>query len=272
MAHAAGLPNPFYAMDTSFQRPGLTREQQFDLVKELGFAGIGWTEQAPEQVQLSVQEMEKRGLKMSAIYCAAKVTPAGQLTVSGNLRRIMEVLKGHGTIIWLHIGGNGPAFSTLQETDPLIKTLRELADKAAENDLRIAIYPHIGEWTGRFADAVKLAKVVNHKAFGVSFNLCHALATGEEASIPGLLEEAKPFLVTMTICGADAGVSGGNWDKLIQTLDKGTYQVAGLLRKARQIGFTGPIGFQGYGIRGGAREILTPTMEAWKKLSAEAAK
>ena len=40
----AKISNPFYAMDTAFQRPGLSDDQQLDLVRELGFAGIAWHE------------------------------------------------------------------------------------------------------------------------------------------------------------------------------------------------------------------------------------
>ena len=65
---AAGLPNPFYAMDTSFQRPGLTPDQQLDLVKELGFPGVAWHEQPPAELKASVAELAKRGLKMFTIY------------------------------------------------------------------------------------------------------------------------------------------------------------------------------------------------------------
>ncbi|MFC1805834.1 TIM barrel protein [Planctomycetota bacterium] len=270
-AEPPGLPNPFYAMDTAFRRPGLTQEQQFKLVKELGYDGIGWHDEPPDRAKANAEAMEKLGLKMSAIYCAAKVTPAGTLSHSPRLPALMAALKGHGTIIWLHIGGKGPAFDTLGGKEALVKTLRSLADTAAANQLRIAIYPHVGEWTAKFADAVKLAKVVDHPQFGVSFNLCHAMAMGEEKALPALLEQAKPVLVTATICGADAGVTGGNWRRLIQTLDKGTYDVGIVLRELKQIGFTGPIGFQGYGIKGGARSILAPTIGAWRKLSAAAA-
>ena len=271
-AEQARLPNPFYAMDTAFRRPGLTQAQQFELVKELGYDGIGWHEEAPGRAKANAEAMAKLGLKMSAIYCPAKVTPAGAITHSPQLPQLMAALKGHGTIIWLHIGGRGPAFDSLTGQEPLVKTLRALSDTAAANGLRIAIYPHVGEWTARFADAVKLAKVVKHPQFGVSFNLCHAMAMGEEKALPKLLEQAGPVLVTATIGGADAGVTGGNWRRLIQTLDKGTYDVSIVLRKLKQVGFTGPIGFQGYGIKGDARSILAPTMEAWRKLSAAAAR
>ena len=270
-ASSSELANPFYAMDTSFHRQGLTPEQQLDLVKELGFAGVAWTDEPIDKLKADLAAIESRGLKMFTIYCGAKVTPAGELTLPANLKQVMQVLKGHDTIIWVHIGGQGPSFEKLQPTDPIVKTLRAISDDAAQNDLRVAIYPHLGEWTAHFADATRLAELVNHPRFGVTFNLCHALAVGDEAKIPELLERARRLLFTATICGADAGVTGGHWDKLIQPLGSGTFDVTGVLRKLHQIDFTGPIGFQGFGIKADARSILAPTMAAWKTMSAAAA-
>jgi sugar phosphate isomerase/epimerase len=146
-----------------------------------------------------------------------------------------------------------------------------LAGFAAANGLRIAIYPHVGEWTARFGDATKLARVVNHPKFGVTFNLCHCLAMGDEEKIPALLDAARPVLFTVSLNGADTGIKGGQWNCLIQTLDKGTFDVAALLRQLKGIGFTGPIGFQGYGIEGNAPSVLKPTIKAWRQLSAAAA-
>ncbi|MGO9109764.1 MAG: sugar phosphate isomerase/epimerase family protein [Thermoguttaceae bacterium] len=267
-ASSPGRVNPFYAMDTSFNRPGLTAPQQMDLVKQLGYAGIAWTEQAPDQVKSTLGECEKRGLKMFTIYCAAQVNPNGDLTYSPELPRLMDTLKGHGTIIWLHLGGQGPALDRLTGREPLVQKLRALADMAAANGLRIAIYPHFGEWTARFGDATRLAKVVRHPQFGVTFNLCHCLAAGDERQIPQLLEQAGPMLLTVTLCGAETGVTGPQWNRLIQTLDKGSFDVGTVLRALDKAAFTGPIGYQGYGINGDARSILAPTMAAWQKLSA----
>ncbi len=133
--------------------------------------------------------------------------------------------------------------------------------------MKIAIYPHFGEWTAHFGDATKLADLVDRPNFGVSFNLCHCLATGDERNIPQLLAAAKRRLLIVQINGADSGVSGGQWKRLIQTLDKGTFDVGAVLRKLKELGFGGPIGFQGFGIAGDARSILAPTMTAWQKLS-----
>lgn len=265
--NGAGATNPFYAMDTAFQRPGLNPTQQLDLVKELGFAGIAWHEQAPAQARAAALEAEARGLTMFTIYCAAQVTPEGELTYSPELPALMESLKGRHTIIWLHLGGNGPAIAALTGEEPVVRKLRALAQTASANGLRIALYPHFGEWTARFGDAVRVARLVKHPALGVTFNLCHSLAAGEEARIPELLEQAAPVLATVTINGADSGVQNPDWKRLIQPLDRGSYDVGIVLRKLKQIGFAGPIGFQGYGINADARAILQPTMAKWRELT-----
>ena len=55
----------------------------------------------------------------------------------------------------------------------------------------------------------RAAKVVRHPQFGVCFNLCHALAMGDEEKIPALLEEAKAVLVeTIRAVATIEGVRG----------------------------------------------------------------
>lgn len=274
LAYAAppGLPNAFYAMDTCTKHPyprnDITPAQQLDLLKELGYAGIAWTEEAPAQVRATAEAAEARGLKMFTIYCGATVTAEGELKPSAEIGPIMEALRGHGTLIWLHLGGKGPQIETLSADSPAVGQLRSLAATAQQNGLRIAIYPHIGDWTERFEDALRLARLVDRENFGVTFNLCHALATGDEDRIPALLEEAGPRLFAVTINGADAGLKGPRWDRLIQTLDRGSYDVGIVLRTLKRLGYEGPIGLQGYGLGGDRRENLARSIAAWKKRSA----
>jgi sugar phosphate isomerase/epimerase len=258
-------------MDTCTKRPypknDIPPAAQLDMLKELGYAGIAWTEEPPAQVKAAADEARERGLKMFAIYCAARVTPEGDLEHSPKLGEVMEALKGHGSVVWLHIGGKGPDFAGLTGKEPAVKKLRGLADAAAAQGLRVAVYPHVGEWTARFGDAAKLADVVDHPAFGVTFNLCHSLAMGDEKNIPALLKAAKGRLLAVTINGADSGLARPEWGRLIQTLDKGSFDVAALLRQLREAGYSGPIGLQGYGIGGDRRQNLAGSMAAWRKLN-----
>ncbi len=268
------LPNAFYAMDTCTKRPyprnDISPAAQLDMLKELGYAGIAWTEEAPQAVREVATLADKRGLKMFTIYCGATAGPNG-LAYPPRLPKIIESLKGRDTILWLHIGGRGPAFASLTDEAPVVRDLRALADLAAKNGLRIAVYPHVGEWTERVQDAVQLAKVVKRPNFGVTFNLCHCLALGDEARIPALLREAAPYLFTVTINGADAGVKGADWKRLIQPLGRGTYDVGIVLRKLKKLGFQGPIGLQGYGVAGDRRANLAASHDAWRKLAKAAA-
>jgi murein DD-endopeptidase MepM/ murein hydrolase activator NlpD len=272
-AQAPALPNPFYAMDTCTKRPypknDIPPSAQLDMLKELGYAGIAWTEEPVDDVKAAAAEARKCGLKVFAIYCAGQVTRDGDLKYSPRLDEIIAALKGHETVVWLHIGGHGPDFAALTAATPVVKQLRRLADTAAANGLRVAVYPHVGEWTTRFGDAVKLARVVNHPQFGVTFNLCHTLAMGDENRIPDLLDDARSLLFAVTINGADRGLAKADWSRLIQTLDHGTYDTRIVLGKLRQIGYAGPIGLQGYGLAGDRRANLAASMTAWKKLSTD---
>ena len=62
-----------------------------------------------------------------------------------------------------------------------------------------------------------------------------------------------------------------DWDRLIQTLDRGSFDVGRVLRTLKQLDYTGPIGLQCYAIPGDSRENLTRSMSAWRKLNASAA-
>ena len=272
---AGGLPNPFYAMDTCTKdlslRSDIPPAAQFEMLKETGYRGIAWTEEAPEAVRAALSELAVRGLSMYAIYCGASAAPDGSLTVSPQLEPLLDVLKGQPTVIWLHIGGKGPAISALSGSESVIAELRRLSDAAAQRNLKVALYPHVNEWTERFADALRVAELVDRPNFGVTFNLCHALATGAEPEIPRLLERAAPRLFMVTINGADSGVARPDWSRLIQTLDHGNYDVGIVLRSLQKIGYGGPIGLQGYGIGGDRRANLEASQTAWKRLSAQAA-
>ena len=259
---AVALPNRFFAMDTA--------GGSLDLLKELGYAGQAGTFNGKgEDAARQIAELEKRGMTMCAIYAGATLTKDG-LDVRGDFAGLLAALKGHGTLIWIHTGSKDFRPSSEDGDAIAVPALQKLADQAAEAGLRIAIYPHRDMWTERVQNGVRLAGKVNRKNFGVSFNLCHCLSVGDGEKIPQLLEEARAHLFMVTINGADAG--GTTWPQLIQPLGAGTYDVGIVLRKLRQIGCTGPVAFQGFGIQGDRREILSKTMAAWKSLSAQAAK
>jgi sugar phosphate isomerase/epimerase len=261
-----GLPNPFFAMDTSVRdRNHLEPQSQMKMLKELGFDGFGASAGALDEVLVAVDQY---GLKLHTFY-AGVFLGNKQSKYYAALPEAIKTLKGRDTIIWLYITSKTLPDSAEAGDEEAVAIIRDLADQAKASGLRIALYPHTDFWLERTQDAVRVAKKVDRPNVGVTFNLCHALKQGEGDKIMDTLKEAMPHLFAVTINGADP--RGTNWATLIQTLDRGTFDLAPVLQTLKDLGYKGPIGLQHYGIRGDAHENLRRSMDGWRKYNARLA-
>lgn len=256
-------PNPFFAMDTATKDDKhKTAKEQVEMVRELGYAGIGCT--AGKGLGEMLEEIDKNALRLFAVYLGANID-ADQTKYGPELKEAIELLKGSNSILWLFVQSKKLKSSTTEGDARAVKVIQEISDMAAEAGLRIALYPHAGFWVEKVEDAVRVAKKVDRKNVGVTFNLCHWLRTEDEKKMRSLINSAMPHLFVVSINGADSG--GKDWKQLIQTLDRGTFNIGRFLRTLKRAGFTGPIGFQGYGIGGDAYDNLKRSMEAWRELN-----
>jgi len=260
----AGSGNPFFALchDTHDAKKR-TVEQQAAMLKELGYDGCAhlWLQGVPERLKT----LDAHGLKLFQIYVRVNIAP-GKRPYDPRLKEAVALLKGRDTILGLLVTGGKPSDPAL---DPrAVEVLREIADLAAEQGVRVALYPHANNWIERVEDALRVVRKADRKNLGVMLNLCHWLKVGgEEKGLEPLLKDAAPHLFVVTINGADAGLGRrGGWDKLIQPLGSGTFDLYGLLKTLRSFGYTGPIGLQCYGLRGDARDHLARSIAAWRKL------
>ncbi len=265
----AAEPNPFFAMDTAL-RNGKTSSpaDQAALLRELGYDGFG-TSGYPSEESLSA--FETQGLKVFNTYLTLDFDSA-QPSLDPMLQQAVTRLKGHGTDLWIAINGVTRDGVRLKPSDAtgdavIVPLMCELADLAQSSGIRIAFYPHTGFWLERTADAVRVARTVNRSNVGATFNLCHWLKVEGDRDPRPVLKDALPMLLFVTINGADSGdTKVMNWNQLIQPLDAGSYDVAGLLKSLHELGYKGPVGFQGYGIPGDSRTILNRTMKAWDRM------
>ncbi len=256
-------PNPFFAMDTATKdTKHQTAAEQIAMVKELGYAGIGCT--AGKGLAEMQQESDKNGLRLFTVYLGVNIDP-DQPKYGPELKEAIEVLKGRNAILWLFVRSKTHKPSSPAGDKRAVEIIQEVADLAAQADLRVALYPHYGFWCERTEDAVRIVKQAGRRNVGVTFNLCHWLRVDDEKNLKPLLESAMPHLFVVTINGADSG--GKDWKQLIQTLDRGSFDMRGFLKTLADCGYSGPIGFQGYAIGGDAHENLKRTMDAWLKLN-----
>ena len=262
-AGAIELPNPFFAMDTGTQdATHKTPAEQVALVKDIGFAGVGPIYHDAAELHQWLVALDQSHLKMFALYLSLRLddVPASLASV----KEATAALRGRDTLLWIYVTDKrGPRFDSSDDA-AVVQALREIAGYAKDAGLRVALYPHTGFFVQSVEDAVRLAAKVDRKNLGVTFNLCHWLMV-DGKDLAASLKAAQPYLLCVTINGADAG--GRNWTQLIQPLDRGTYDVSQLLRLLHTMKYTGPIGLQHYGIGGDARENLEHSMAAWKRLS-----
>jgi sugar phosphate isomerase/epimerase len=256
-------PLPFFAMDTATKDAShQTAKEQVQMIKKLGYAGIGCT--AGKELKEMAEELDKNGLRLFTVYLGINIDP-DQPKYGPELKETIDVLRGTNAMLWLFVQSKQYKPSSPDGDDLAMEILREIADIAAEANVRVALYPHTGFWVERVEDALRVAKKVDRSNVGVTFNLCHWLMVDGDKNVRSLIRKAMPHLFVVTINGADSG--GNDWKTLIQTLDRGTFDIKSFLTTLYDCGYTGPIGFQGYGISGDAYDNLKRTMNAWRQLN-----
>lgn len=259
----AGLANPFFAMDTGF-RDGKhsSPAARAATLAELGYAGsdLSGTGRIPE----TLKAYDAKGLKLFGIYAGVNIDSA---KVDPGLVKAIEQLKGRGAFLWVPMNSRKFKRSDPAGDAAAVAILGKLADLAQPAGVKIAMYPHTGSWVERVEDAARVAKKVDRPNVGATFNLCHWLQV-DGKDLAKSLRYAMPHLSVVTINGADKDAKG--WGRLIQTLDKGTYDVGKVLALLREMKYAGPIGLQAYGIKGDSKENLRRSMSAWRRLSGQA--
>lgn len=242
---------PFFVFDNGLR--GIADPPR--LLKELGYAGMG---ASGLKVADLVKQYQAAGLKVFSTYvgCQIDQTPP----YDPLFRDAVRELQGTGVILWLTVRGGHYG----KEDEKAAAIVREIADLAEPCGLRIALYPHTGFYVAATADALRLADRIDRKNVGVSINLCHELMTDQGFRLDATIRQAAPRLFLVSINGADVKQPGFGWDRLIQPLGRGNFDVCDFLKKLKQAGYRGPIGLQCYAVPGDPTENLKESMAAWR--------
>ncbi|MCH7226226.1 sugar phosphate isomerase/epimerase family protein [Haloferula sp. A504] len=225
-------------------------------VKKLGYAGIGSV--YPRDVAGLLAACEGEGLKVFSVYVGGKVSADG-FEYGREVAEAIDHLKGTGALVELYVQrGRNP------NDEQAVAFVREIAGLAKDAGLKVVLYPHVNFHIERVDHAARIAKAAGMENVGVAFNLCHFLKVQSGDDLAATLREAKPWLWSVSICGADA--DGKDWGTLIRPLDEGTFDQAGLLGMLRGMDYRGAVGLQCFNIKIDAKENLSRSMEAWEKL------
>ncbi len=239
-------------------------EYQAKLMKDIGFDGVEVGFGNSEQMDKKIEAMDKQDLQVFMIW--ARIDLDTEQHFDHKLFEFFPKVKDKGVTIWFHIFSKKFTASDPAGDAICVPILQELADSAAKYGVRIALYPHQSDWLIKVGHAVRLTQKANRRNIGAVFNLCHYLKLEERDQLDIELAKSCPYLFAVSINGADDGATNEmEWDRLIQPLGKGSFDVLKVLKILKKNNYKGPVGLQCYQIPGKPEDYLKTSMAAWKK-------
>jgi sugar phosphate isomerase/epimerase len=274
--HANAQKNPLFSFYNGVNSEQYnTPQKQVLLLKELGYAGM--EKSGFDGLDELLEELDRQHLELFTIYANINLDP-DSTPFDDRLPQALLKLKGRRTMLWLNITSKAKIYPTSSAAGDTaaIRIVRQVADLASQSGIKIMLYPHIWFWLEDFEKGIDLVKRIDRKNVGITFNLPHFLAVSKKEDVeklPMLLKKAASHLFAVSICGAtplseEEKKAVGNqkiWDYFIQPLGEGTFDNDRLLAELKKVDFKGPIGLQCYNIKGDKREILTKSINWWKK-------
>lgn len=253
---AMATTNVFFAFDNGVGRGEWSPNRQASVLKDLGYAGIGYT--GTGDISNRLAAFRAADLKLVSLYLHGFLDKP--VRYEPGLTNAIRLLRGTDAIIWLtirEIKGEHEAEAA--------QLVREVADLAAAGGLRVAIYPHKGFYVATTDDALRILPLVNRTNVGVSINLCHELMSGNADRLPEIIRACGPKLFLVSINGAERGT---NVEQTIKVLGEGSFDVGGLLNQLNAAGYRGPIGLQCFNLKVKPEDNLRRSMAAWQELLA----
>ena len=265
---AQKVKNEFFALHNIIRGDSTynTFDKQVELVKNADFDGIEINQiESFDGMKSALDQFQFKG---SYFYVKLQLGDP----IDNRLESAINKLKGTNTIIAPYILADTKRFkpNSPEGDSEAIKLLQLISMWSKKSGLQVAIYPHFSFYVERTDHALQLAQKVNRKNVGLSFNLCHWLATTsltERTDLKNHLKELKPYLKMMTISGAKDVISQKKsiFDDYILPLGTGNFDTYDLVKfMVKTIKYKNPIGVQCYNIKGNKPQLIKNTMSVWK--------
>jgi len=259
------LDNTFYCFNNSMRLPNAPAdyEGQARLVKELGYDGISG--HGEEKYFEFRKALDAVGVAMPEIYIPLKIDQ-GVPPYHPLLKDLIRDSKNRDLLVTLHLHSEIYKNNKQEGDQKFASIIAELADYAAQYNVKLAIYPHIAFYCEEIDHVVKLVKLIDRPNVGAVFNLCHFLKVEGAEKMEKQALKVLPYLFMVSVSGADNGdTKSMDWDRLIQPLGMGTFDSYSLVKLLKDNGYNGKFGLQCYNIKMDCKPALAQSLNTWKE-------
>jgi sugar phosphate isomerase/epimerase len=264
-----------FAMDTCFRNSIVgvyPYEIRCEILAELGFDGI-YVSLSPEDLRNApkmAMTKQQYGLHVTAAYGGIDIAlPEGDPKLKLIAELFQQLPTGCDLELSLSCGDSAIERSSPEADSLAMAKLESLLQIAERQNAHICLYPHFGAWLERVEDGVRLCRKVSHPCLRVVFCGFHWYAA-DGKGLEQRIQQAIPYLHSVNMCGSRKG--GNIAGCTIEPLDCGEMDNFALLALLNRDGYTGRIGFQGYGIGGDVYNHLQCSLVAFRNMEARLAK
>lgn len=256
----------FFFMGTWFYNESTSPAEQAALLNELGCPrlsrDIGGDPRRWEAFPELLGAMDNAGVELSAVYNVVEIDEGEP---PAYLLELIEMLKGRSTLVWMALRSGEHGLSDPAGDEKASELLRTVCDAAGEAGLEVSLYPHFIFWLETLDDAIRLQERTGADNLGCTFNLYHWLKVEGPGDAGSLFAKTAEQLNCVTINGSHPNAKELAVEEGILPLGEGTYDVKDFLSAMQASGYRGPVGAQGYGLRGDIPGMMRDSWETWKR-------
>jgi len=221
-------------------------EARCEMLAELGYASTNltlWSEEAWALLPRFSAAASAAGLEAASLYTEVDLArPLDSLA----MRRVLDLVRSADAPIELTLKNSALAPSDPAGDAAAIAFLEAALD--ASDTAEILLYPHFVHWMERVSDACRLLEAVPHLRLGMTFPSFHVYAV-EGAGFNAALEAAAPHIRFVNTNGSRR-LAGQFFPVTIEPVGGGDFDNFAFLGRVRDLGYTGHLGIQAYGIGG----------------------
>ena len=258
-----------FAMDTCFHNSIVGTypyDVRCEMLVELGFDAI-YVSLQPDGLHHAdrmAATKNQYGLEVVAAYAGLDVIAAKDDPKNHEVSELFQRLPyGCDLELTLITSDQSVKPSSIDIDHLAIERLKPLLEVAEKQQAHVCLYPHFGAWLERVEDGIRLCENMEHPALKLVFCGFHWYAV-EGSNLSQSISSAIPYLHSVNICGSsrEGDIAGCT----IEPLDSGDMDNFSLLGCLHRCGYTGRIGFQGYGIGGDVYTNLQRSMNAFRSM------